>query len=174
MRVFIGSYGQKRQEDEFISHLQAHCSGKLSLTFLKFNTRSGWTNKLWKTPYECLKYSIPELCSYKGRAVYIDVGCKVLTDLSDATKIFRQPYGWQHAIGYRGEFAVIDCSKFDMLEWPKIEKMKRLGWNDMSYVSHMSQLGLNVFGTNPQWLCDPPENEHMKIVRNAIPFSTKI
>lgn len=173
MRLFIGSFGQRQQEDECLSHIQAHCTGKLSVTFLRFNTRSGWTNKLWKQPYECLKYAIPELCSYKGRAVYLDVGCQVKADLSDVLTEFNQPIGWQHAIAYRGEFAVIDCKKFDMLEWPKIEKMKRLGWSDSSYLSLMAQLGLNAFGTKGQWLDELPGSEVSKIIRNAIPYRVR-
>ena len=173
MRIFIGSFGQKQQEEECVNHIKASCHGRIDITFLRFNTRSGWTNKLWRQPYECLRYTIPELCSYKGKAIYLDVGCAVKADLRDALKEFNQQVGWQHAIAFRGEFAVIDCTKFDVLEWPKIEKMKRLGWPDSSYLSLMAQLGLNCFGTQSMWLDEPPGSEASKVIRNAIEFKVR-
>lgn len=169
MRLFVGSYGQKDQEEKFLEYITANCSGKFTVRFLRYENNRDWVNSAWRCNYESLKFAIPEICEFKGDAIYIDVSCAVLADLADVPQVFNKDLACQHALGFRTEFLYFKCDKFKNADWPYIMKMKRSGDREEAYVSKMVVSNLNEFGRNPEWLAE--ENKQgVKIVRGAIPF----
>ena len=47
----------------------------------------GWRTERWATPFSGLRWAIPELCGFEGRAIYFDADVVVLSDLAEL---------WQH------------------------------------------------------------------------------
>lgn len=43
----------------------------------------GWRTERWATPFTGFRWAIPELCGFKGRAIYLDADVIVLCDLAE-------------------------------------------------------------------------------------------
>ncbi len=74
VRIFVGT---SEVEDKFIERiltysLYKNSSSDLDITFLRPSLFEGWNQKGWGTPFTCFRYAIPELCNYKGKAIYMD------------------------------------------------------------------------------------------------------
>lgn len=173
MKLFVGSYGQKDQEQKFLDYINASCTGEIEVRFLRYQDNRDWVTSGWRKNYESLKFAIPEICNFKGRAIYLEVSCMVKADLNDLLNEFNLDIGCQHAVGFRTELLVFDCSKFKSADWPYILKMKRSGDNEAVYLSKLVTSSLNDFGKKPEWLSEKDSPE-AKIVRDAIPFRTKM
>ncbi|MDR0236819.1 glycosyltransferase [Acinetobacter sp.] len=46
-------------------------------------TGQGWSTAKWATPFSGFRWAIPELCDFKGRAIYMDADVIVLTDIAE-------------------------------------------------------------------------------------------
>ena len=53
------------------------------------STDQGWHTEKWATPFSGFRWAIPELCNFKGRAIYMDADIIVLCDIAEL---------WSHAI----------------------------------------------------------------------------
>lgn len=51
-------------------------------------TGEGWQTEKWATPFSGFRWAIPELCNFKGRAIYMDADVVVLCDIAEL---------WSHA-----------------------------------------------------------------------------
>ena len=84
-----------------------------------------WLSDLWKTNratgFSAYRYLIPELCNYKGYAIYLDVDMLVLGDLSELQSYKRKgkwccternPNKSSRKGRFRDEVSIIDCSAF--------------------------------------------------------------
>lgn len=47
------------------------------------DTGRGWRTERWATPFTGFRWAIPELCGFKGRAIYLDADVFVLCDLAE-------------------------------------------------------------------------------------------
>jgi hypothetical protein len=83
----------------------------------------------WATPFSCMRFTIPELCNFEGRAIHLDVDFLVLRDLrpmfdAEMTTPMMGP------ANCRTDCMLIDCAAFKDLEgWPSIEQMRPSGWH---------------------------------------------
>lgn len=50
-------------------------------------TGTGWNTRQWATPFSGFRWSIPEVCNFNGRAIYMDSDIIVLADIA---KLWRQ------------------------------------------------------------------------------------
>ncbi|WP_287906811.1 glycosyltransferase [Acinetobacter sp.] len=46
-------------------------------------TNQGWSTAKWATPFSGFRWAIPELCDFKGRAIYMDADVVVLCDIAE-------------------------------------------------------------------------------------------
>src|SRR5690606_14692 len=61
------------------------------------------------TGFTNLRYIIPELCGYRGYAIYLDVDMLVLADIAELWS-YRQVGAWVQLEDGASEVAVIDCA----------------------------------------------------------------
>ena len=47
------------------------------------DTGKGWSTEKWATPFSGFRWAIPELCDFKGRAIYMDADVIVLCDIAE-------------------------------------------------------------------------------------------
>jgi hypothetical protein len=57
--------------------------------FVDQNNQLGWHTEKWSTPFSGFRWAIPELCNFKGRAIYMDADVIVLCDINEL---------WNHPI----------------------------------------------------------------------------
>ncbi|MCU4418746.1 glycosyl transferase [Acinetobacter bereziniae] len=46
-------------------------------------TSQGWSTAKWATPFSGFRWALPELCDFKGRAIYMDADVVVLCDIAE-------------------------------------------------------------------------------------------
>ena len=74
LKIFIGT---SEWEDRWIERilvytLYQNTDRKLDITFLRPSMFEDWNITSWGTPFTCFRYAIPEMCDFKGRAIYMD------------------------------------------------------------------------------------------------------
>lgn len=73
--------------------LRKHASEELEITWMKLSrdrkslfssgTPFGWETKKWSTPFSGLRWAVPALFKYEGRAIYMDSDCIVQADIAE-------------------------------------------------------------------------------------------
>ena len=97
-----------------------------------------------RTPFSFHRFLIPELCEFKGKAIYLDSDMLVLHDIRI---LWNQPFDGAHLLGIdprdeseaSTQFAVmlLDCEK---LQWRIGEIVKRLDSGDLNYERLMQKM----------------------------------
>ncbi|MCG6870721.1 MAG: hypothetical protein LJE84_00365 [Gammaproteobacteria bacterium] len=109
-------------------------------------------NSIWFTDFTNYRWAIPEACGFTGRAVYMDVDMLVLGDVAE---LLTMPMDKPILTLHPGETSVMvmDCAAVGRLgNWPRIEKMKNLGWDLRRYIQVLSEQ--EAFGQlPPEWNC---------------------
>jgi|TARA_B110000305_G_C19452387_1_gene648727 hypothetical protein len=77
IRLFIGT---SEKEDFLMEQIYIYSIYKnlpvdrnIEITFLRPSMFPDWDRSTWGTPFTCFRYAVPELCNFKGRALYTDV-----------------------------------------------------------------------------------------------------
>jgi hypothetical protein len=90
VRVFVGcSDGQDTESQAVLEYsLRRYASQPVELVWLKPNPDpahplGGWDTHEWGTPFSGLRWAIPHLCGYEGRAIYLDSDMIVLGDIAE-------------------------------------------------------------------------------------------
>lgn len=89
IKIFIGTssvgMGDEPAELTLKYSLEKHSSEPLDIVFMR-NEENGFAgkfdNKNWVTPFSGLRWAIPEVCNFEGRAIYMDVDQLNLRDIS--------------------------------------------------------------------------------------------
>lgn len=170
MKVFVGSYGQIDQEQSFLEHIKESCSGEISIHFLRGKDIyfRNWHSKLWSTPYEGCIFAIPKLMKMRGNCIYLDVSCKVNSDLQDLFNM-NFPLAMNPVHGFRNEVVVFNCQLFNENIIEQIEVMRK---NNSRYSEFMKIMMNNhqiSFGRHPEWNSDFQGH----IIRGAIKMRTQ-
>ncbi len=89
----------------------------------------------WATPFTCFRFTIPELCHFKGRAIHLDADFIIQRDLRDIFETdMTHPIMSPHC---RTDFMLIDCERIAEMQimgmWPSIEEMKISGDDIKTY-----------------------------------------
>jgi len=148
---------------------EKNCSMPIDWTWMRAKSTdfwSGWKGQPdephpkwgWATPFTMFRYAIPELCGFKGRAIYLDTDMVVFGDLAELwTQKTRRP--WFCSSYKRTDVSVIDCERFESevakTNWPSLEKLK--GYLAVPAVVRLmlKQHDLIETGLEPQWnSCD--------------------
>ncbi len=93
IRIFVGTseYEDKWIEKVLAYTLVSNTDRDIEITWMRPSMFPDWNKTGWGTPFTCFRYAIPELCDFKGRAIYMDadqmnfrdIGCLWDTDLGD-------------------------------------------------------------------------------------------
>lgn len=91
IRVFVGCAPnhEDAESQAVLEHsIRRYCSEAVDITWMKLSTDVtspfyGWNTEQWATPFSGLRWAIPFLCGYKGRAIYMDSDVIVMADLTE-------------------------------------------------------------------------------------------
>tara|TARA_B100000809_G_scaffold265190_1_gene323249 strand:+ start:527 stop:1294 length:768 start_codon:yes stop_codon:yes gene_type:complete len=97
IRIFVGT---SNIEDNWIEKILVyslfkHTSEELDITFLRPKMFLDWNMRGWGTPFTNFRYTVPELCNFKGKAIYMDVDQLNFRDIADLynTDLEENTYG---------------------------------------------------------------------------------
>lgn len=90
-----------------------------------------------RTGFSFVRFAVPELAGYEGRAIYIDSDMIVMDDLE---KLFGLPFGDASVLRPKNQTAllVFDCAK--LTHWKSTEYLRRLEAGDYRYEDLMKTL----------------------------------
>lgn len=74
----------------------------------------GWHTGTWATPFSGLRWAIPELCGYEGKAIYMDSDVIVMADLAELWRQQHKPGAFLIAKGggaWRICVSMFDCAE---------------------------------------------------------------
>src|SRR5262245_61554152 len=88
IRIFVGCSGNNEDlEFQSVLHysLEKHASQPLDITWMRLSRdpdsfwfsnpqkKEGWRTEGWATPFSALRWGIPAVCNFEGRAIYMDL-----------------------------------------------------------------------------------------------------
>ena len=131
IKIFIGTSNEEDTwiEKIYLYSLFRNTKADLDITFLRPKKFPEWDRWGWGTPFTCFRYAIPELCGFKGKAIYTDVDQMNLSDIAELweTDLEGKPFGmvwdtfmangskWKSTAYERGWWAdsvvLMDCEK---------------------------------------------------------------
>lgn len=149
VRVFIGSDPTQWLATQVLIHsLQSNTSLPVEITILGNLANSGLQGRIAQgTGFSLDRFSIPERCGYRGRAIYLDADMLVLSDIAE---IWNAPMSGEAAIiypasagadGHVARFAVmlLDCAKLD---WKLNDIIEQLNEGQLAYSSLIHDMTL--------------------------------
>lgn len=86
IRVFIGcsANGEDAESQMVLEHsIHKHCSAPVEIVWMNHRNMSGWDGSAWNTPFSGFRWAVPELCDFKGQAIYLDSDVIVNADLKE-------------------------------------------------------------------------------------------
>ena len=140
--IFVGASDHpcdKIQEKILTYTLHQNSSRPLDIIFLRPSMFPGVSAFGWGTPFTALRYVIPKLMGFKGKAIYMDMDMVNFRDISEFYDInlYGRPFGmvWdakQKAGKQRGSYCdsmmLMDCSKTqEFFDWNEVH-----GWGATS------------------------------------------
>lgn len=83
IRVFAGcSDGLDTESQAVLEYsLRAHASEPIELTWLRPTPE--WNSRDWSTPFSGQRWSVPALCGFEGRAIYLDSDMIPMADIAE-------------------------------------------------------------------------------------------
>lgn len=89
IKIYVGTspHGLDAESQMVLDYsIRKHTTSEVEITWMKTNSDPnskffGWINKNWGTPFSGYRWAIPELCDFKGKAIYMDSDVLVLSDL---------------------------------------------------------------------------------------------
>jgi hypothetical protein len=120
--IFIGASDQKcdKIQEKILTYtLQKNTTEKLDITFLRPSMFPGVSSMGWGTPFTGLRYVIPKLMNFKGKAIYMDMDMVNFRDIADFYNInlYGKPFGmiWDSKCSGTGAFCdsmmLMDCGE---------------------------------------------------------------
>lgn len=173
IRVFIGTETRQWIAEAVLRYsIDYHSSREVSITSMdaaRGGTWAGWEigrrpgevperavnergQAVWFTGFTNFRWAIPEVCGFKGRAIYFDVDMLVLGDVAGLAQLPMQT----PALSLRPDetsVMLMDCEAFARIPgWPAVAEMKGSGWSIRRFASLVHSHG--GFGPlPPQWNC---------------------
>jgi hypothetical protein len=130
-RIFVGTSpnGEDDVQEKILEYsLRKHASMPLEIIWMRNNNDpdnffGNFTNQRWATPFSGLRWTIPEYCEFKGRAIYMDVDQLSLRDICELYNIDMQGKAIA-CVGGRTCIMVMDCEKCKEY-FPPVETMRK-------------------------------------------------
>ena len=90
LRVFVGTSASGEDAEACLvceATLRRHTTAALEITWLRLSRAPGdlghgWNTERWTTPWTGLRWAVPALCGWAGRAVYLDCPQIVVGDVA--------------------------------------------------------------------------------------------
>jgi len=103
IRIFVGcaaNWEDAESQAVLEYTLRKHASEPLEITWMKLSrdpespffsdiAGGGWNTSQWPTPFSGLRWAVPELCDFEGRAIYVDSDFIFLADVAE---LWRQAF----------------------------------------------------------------------------------
>lgn len=134
--IFIGASDQecdRIQEKILVYTLQKNTNRKLKIHFLRASDFQGVNASGWGTPFTCLRYAIPKLMNYEGKAIYMDMDMINFRDIGEFYDIYlhgkpfgmvwdaKQNAGEKGTGNYCDSLMLIDCEKAQhFFDWDEV------------------------------------------------------
>lgn len=170
IRIFIGTSSNNEDVDaEMVLEysLRTNTSRELDITLMRQthdeeSPWGSWRTDNWSTPFSGFRWAIPEVCNFKGKAIYMDVDQVNLRDIGELydTDLQGKACGARRGVRFGGhEFCVmlIDCKRMGEEVVP-IERMKPNGDIHHRYIRKFSGNSDLVFDLDPRWNNHDGEN----------------
>lgn len=176
--IFIGASDHecdRIQEKILVYTLQKNTERKLNIHFLRASDFQGVNASGWGTPFTCLRYAIPKLMGFKGKAIYMDMDMINFRDIGELYDIdlLGKPFGmvWdakqnagEKGIGnYCDSLMLIDCEKTGtFFSWDEVHNWYQpnaFKWTFMDRVQKWEKDPTNrrkneaVTGIDSRWNC---------------------
>lgn len=136
VKIFIGtsSNGEDAEAEMVYEYsLRMNCSRDIDITWMRQTLDAnspwgGWQTEEWSTPFSGFRWAIPEVCGFKGRAIYTDVDMINMRDISELfdMDLEGKPMAARKGTRFGGhEFCVIvfDCEQMEQYLAP-ISRMR--------------------------------------------------
>lgn len=119
IRVFIAcapNYEDAESQAVLEWSIRKLASMPVEITFMHLSNDTespfyGWETSGWATPFSGFRWAVPELCGFKGRAIYMDSDFIFLADIAELWT--QELHGDSVAIGKGGDEWRICCCLFD-------------------------------------------------------------
>lgn len=170
VKLFIGS--STKGEDEYIEKVYVHsliknASAPIEIHWMR-QTRNqespwyGFSTSRWSTPFSGFRWAIPELCEFKGRAIYTDVDMINFRDINELFTIDMngKPIAARKGSRFGGhEFCVmvLDCEQLQEYLIP-ISRQKIIPDYHHRCIASFSGNESLVHELDPRWNCLDGEN----------------
>lgn len=148
IRIFIGNEpGNEKAEKALHYSIIKNCSSPIEIHWMsdKYknsiwdNWNKGRDNRLqnsgtgWKTNFSVFRWVIPEICGFKGKAIYLDIDQLVLKDIRQMFELEMGNNAVLSITPERTDVMLMNCEKFNNPIWPSVSKMKPSGKHQKSY-----------------------------------------
>lgn len=160
IRVFIGHGGEPDAPAmRVLRHsILAHASLPVELHALplepKWKAQPDYPKQpgCWYTCFTAKRFAIPELCEFRGRAIYLDVDMALVSDIAELwNRATRAPWTCH---GVRTDVSLIDCHAFAGKPWwPSIATMQESGWGMNQYRTLLHRQGFIDGSLGKEWDC---------------------
>lgn len=163
VKIFIGS--SSNGEDSFIENiyeysLRKNCSVDLDITWMRQNKEGVWSHnntQMWSTPFSGFRWFIPEMCNFKGRAIYTDCDMINFKDMVDlfTVDMYNKPIAARKGQRFGGhEFCVMvfDCERIQEMLVP-ITRQKNIVEYHHRMIQKFSGNDQLVQELDPRWNC---------------------
>ena len=154
IKIFVGTSpnGEDDVAEKTLKYsLEKHSSEPLEVIFMR-NKENGFMGKFdssrWATPFTNLRWSIPEYCSFTGRAIYMDVDQLNLRDISELYSIDLRGKAFASR-GNRLCVMVMDCEKMEPILAPVSVIKKRSNYGNDNYRNFLRMAA----DMDPRWNC---------------------
>ena len=148
IRIFIATDDHSAEPDRVLKYsLRKNTDAELDITFMRAGDPGwGWEewnrgkpHKEWKpksgggwgTGFSIFRFTVPELCNYEGRAIYMDSDIVVLGDVQELWEL-PMPKPWVAKNMKRTCVSLIDCAGMRGVI-PSMELMKKAGQGTSFY-----------------------------------------
>ena len=138
IRLFVGVGGNDEDlEFQAVLHysLDKYASEPIDLTWMRLSRdpnsfwysdpqkKKGWRTDRWATPFSALRWGIPAVCNYEGKAIYMDVDMIAMADIAE---LWNQPITSGAMLSKPEAICVTmyDCAKMKKY-LPPIEQIKQ-------------------------------------------------
>jgi hypothetical protein len=165
IRIFIATsanFEDKKAEMVYEYSLKKNTKHPVEITWMRLTTDSsspwgGWNTETWSTPFSAFRWAIPEVCEFKGRAIYTDVD---MINLKDIAELYNMDMEGKAILARRGprfgghEFCVMlmDCKKLKEHLLP-LARMKVLPGSHLRTYQMLSSNSDIVGDLDPRWNC---------------------
>ena len=110
INIFIGTsgFGADAEAQMVLEYsIKKHTSVDVNIRWLKTSQDPnsklfGWSKSRWGTPFSGYRWAIPEICDFKGKAIYMDSDVMVLSDLKN---LWNQEFDDNKVVLSKGEAA---------------------------------------------------------------------